>query len=346
MKRAGNLLERIAERENLRLAFHRAMSGKRDRADVREFQAHLEGNLQRVADRLAALGDDSIGASAAGAFFGYTQFTIHDPKERLITAPSFADRVLHHAILNVCEPVFERYLIDDTFACRRGKGRVAALQRAVHFSAQNAVALKFDIRKYFDSISHEVLLGRLERRFKDRRLLDLFRQIVGGYHTRSGCGLPIGALTSQHFANFYLASLDRFVKETLRARGYARYMDDCIVWGATGKMLRGMLEQIRQFLSDQLRLQIKPAPEIRPTRHGIEFLGCRVYPTHLKLNRRSRNRFRARLRDLERAHQAGLIDDSALQIRGTALAAFTTAGGVKSWRFRTRVLAGHLKTRP
>jgi retron-type reverse transcriptase len=201
VKRAGNLLERITERENLRLAFYRAMAGKRDRADVREFAAHLEGNLQRVADRLTRSGKASILRSASGAFFGYTQFTIHDPKERLITAPSFADRVLHHAVLNVCEPVFERYLIDDTFACRRGKGRVAALQRAVHFSAQNAVALKFDIRKYFDSISHEVLLTRLERRFKDRRLLDLFRQIVGGYHTRAGCGLPIGALTSQHFAN-------------------------------------------------------------------------------------------------------------------------------------------------
>ncbi len=340
MKRARNLLTRIAERENLRLAFHRAMSGKRDRADAREFAAHLERNLRRVAERLEGAGTDAAGSSNSGGFFGYTQFTVYDPKERLITAPSFADRVLHHAILNVCEPIFERYLIDDTFACRRGKGRGAALRRALYFSSRHPVTLNFDIRKYFDSISHEVLVAGLERRFKDRGLLDLFRQIIGSYHTRPGYGLPIGALTSQHFANFYLGPLDRFVKETLRADGYARYMDDGVVWGESAATLRGMLERIREFVGNELRLQFKPEPEIRPARHGFEFLGCRVYPSHLKLNRRSRDRFRARLRDLEQAYQHGLIDEAGLQVRGTALVAFTTAGGVKSWRFRRRVLAG------
>ncbi len=143
MKRAGRLLERVVERDNLRLAVHRALQGKRDRADAREFTSHLDGNLREMAD-LVWSGEFPVGRCS--------QFTIYDPKERLITAPCFAERVLHHAIMNVCEPQFEQFLIDDTYACRRGKGRIAALHQAVRFSRRFPVLLKLDIRKYFNSI--------------------------------------------------------------------------------------------------------------------------------------------------------------------------------------------------
>lgn len=329
MKRAGRLLERIAERDNLRLAVHRALRGKRDRSDVRAFVANLEFNLQEMARQLRR-GDFPVGRC--------TQFTIHDPKERTITAPCFAERVLHHAILNVCEPLLERFLIDDTYACRRGKGRIAALHKAVKFSAQSPVVLKFDIRKYFDSISHEVLLERLNRRFKDPRLLMLFRRIIASHQTAPGCGLPIGSLTSQHLANFYLGWLDRFVKEKLRPAGYVRYMDDCALWGTASGELREMLVRCEEFLTIKLRLRIKPDPLIVAARRGFEFLGCRVYPSHLKLNRRSRARFRRHLHDLEEAYGRGQISERTLQDRVTAVLAFTTAGGARSWQFRTRVL--------
>jgi retron-type reverse transcriptase len=329
MKRAGQLLERIVDWSNLRWAVYRALRGKRDRADARAYVANLDDNLRQMAERVRA-GDFPVGRC--------TQFTIHDPKKRVITAPCFAERVLHHAIMNVCEPVLEKFLIDDTFACRRGKGRVAALQRAVHFSARFPVFLKLDIRKYFDSVSHLVLCRRLERRIKDERLLALFWQILDAYHTSPGCGLPIGSLTSQHLANFYLGWFDRFVKEVLRAPGYVRYMDDCVLWGDNAQQLAESLVQCREFLQSELRLEVKPVPVIGPTRHGFAFLGCRVYPSHLKLNDRSRRRFRRRLFDLERAYELGQINEQTLQDRATALVAFTTAGGTKSWRFRTRVL--------
>jgi RNA-directed DNA polymerase len=329
MKRAANLLEQIVERRNLQLAAYRALRGKRDRPDARTFVADLERNLRQMAEQVWA-GKFPVGRC--------TQFTIHDPKKRTITAPCFAERVLHHAIMNICEPLLERFLIDDTYACRRGKGRIAALHRAVHFSARFPAFLKLDVRKYFDSVSHLVLCQRLERRFKDERLLALLWQILDVYHTSPGRGLPIGSLTSQHLANFYLGWFDRFVKEVIRSPGYVRYMDDCVLWGATSAELRESLARCGGFLQTELLLEIKPEPIIGPTRHGFEFLGCRVYPTHLKLNNRSRRRFRRRLLDLEATYEAGQISEKALQERATALFAFTTAGGTKSWRFRTRVL--------
>jgi hypothetical protein len=145
MKRHGNLIERIACRETLRRAVQLAARGKRQRRECRLLTADLEGNLQRMGDEIRA-GTIAVGQSR--------QFVIHDPKRRLITAPCFAERVLHHAIMGVCEPMFEGWLIDDTFACRRNLGRIAALHRAQQFSRQGEFYLKFDIRQYFDSIAH------------------------------------------------------------------------------------------------------------------------------------------------------------------------------------------------
>jgi hypothetical protein len=120
----------------------------------------------------------------------FRQFVIHDPKERIITAPCFPERVLHHGVMNVCEPVFERWLIDDTYACRRGRGRVAAVLRAREFTCRFPFYLKLDIRKYFDSVPHDELVARLHRLFKDGRLLELFARIVRRFAVLWGEGYP------------------------------------------------------------------------------------------------------------------------------------------------------------
>ena len=328
MKRASHLFDQIADRGNLREAFHKAASGKRDRHEVREFSAHLDREINRL--RLDLL-DDQLELGHASTF------TIHDPKKRVITAPCFRERVLHHAILNVCEPVFEQFLITDTFACRSGKGRIAALHRAMQFSRRFDRAIKLDMRKYFDSIPHAGLLSRLQRRFKDGRLLNLFAQIVYS-HGSDGRGLPIGSLTSQHFANFYLAWFDRYVKERLRIKGFVRYMDDCVIWGQNRSDLKQLAADCRDFLSEDLGLTVHNTTPIFKSRAGLDFLGCRVFPDHLQLNRRSRHRYRARLRDLDRQYASGTISESELQKRSEALTSFTVAGGVRSWKFRHRVL--------
>lgn len=329
MKRAGGLFERVVERENLRLAFYRARSGKAWRSDVLEFAADLDVNLRHMAEGLES------GVFPVGE---YCQFTIHDPKRRTITAPCFAERVLHHAIMNVCEPNFERFLIADTFACRAGKGRIAALHRAVRFSKLSPMVLKLDMRKYFDSISHKILMDRLSWRFKDKALLRLFNRIIASHGGATGKGLPIGSLTSQHFANFYLGWFDRFVKEALGVRGYVRYMDDCALWGSGKESLRTIETASRAFLKTELDLEPKSDSPIETARRGFDFLGCRVYPDHLKLNRRSRRRFRRKLIDLEEAFIEDRLSELELQRRAEALISFTQAGGTKSWRFRSEML--------
>ena len=248
MKRAGRLMERVIERDNLRLAFWKAACGKRTKRDAALFAARLDGNLEDLAREL----DEET--YAAGP---YHQFTIYDPKQRLITAPCFRDRVVHHAIMNVCEPEFDRFLIDDTFACRRGKGRIAAVERAQHFARRCDFFLKLEIRRYFDSIAHSVLRQRLARRFKDRRLLDLFGRIISGYETAPERGVPIGSLTSQHFANFYLGGLEGIRElETLRARLVSK-MGGFVVWGEDRRELRVARDQIGEFLVHDLCLRIE-----------------------------------------------------------------------------------------
>lgn len=356
MKRVGGVFSQIAERENLRLAFWRARRGHRDSVGARNFEASLERNLVAMQESLLG-GRIKVG--------DYHQFVIHDPKKRLITAPAFHERVLHHAVMNLCEPVFERWLIADSFACRVSKGRHACLARTQTFAARHGYFLKLDIRKYFDSISHFVLIDRLARLFKDRQLLQLFERIIASYETgrsapvsptfatttdegsanddflviaRQPRGLPIGALTSQYFANFYMGWFDRFVKERLRVGGYLRYMDDCALFGDSPAQLHQWLADARQFLGDELHLEPKPTPYINRTSHGMDFLGCRVFQNHMILNRRSRIRFRRKLVVFERLHEGGRISELALQQRATSLLSFAKSPGVRSWNFRSRVL--------
>jgi RNA-directed DNA polymerase len=329
MKRAGNLFEAIADWANLRLAAAKALRAKRARADARAYVARLDDHLRRLRAELLA-GSVTLGRSH--------QFVIHDPKERLITAPCFEERLLHHAILNVCEPVFDRWLIFDTYACRAGKGRVACLQRAQEFARRFPFFLKLDIRRYFDSIDHATLKLLLARRFKDRALLALLGRIIDSYAVAPGKGLPIGSLTSQHFANFYLGWCDRFIKEKRRLPGYVRYMDDMIAWADTAAPLQAALPAIESWLAEELQLGVKAKPYRNRSAHGVDILGCRVFPTHQVLNRASQRRFRRKIGALDAALRHGEISEREAQARGQALVAFTQTAGVKSWRFRRRII--------
>ena len=329
MRRLGNVWSRFLDRENLREAVAKALRAKRSRPDARLFTDNLESHLNRLTAALES------GAFEHGRV---RQFVVFDPKERLITAPCFEERVVHHAIMNVCESWFDRRLIDDSFACRVGRGRSAAVVRAKTFSAVHPFFLRLDVRKYFDSIPHSNLLSMVARLIKDRRMFELFKQIIGSYRSEMGRVLPIGSLTSQHLANLYLDPLDRFVKETLRLKGYVRYMDDCVIWGRSAKELCVVLDRCKEFADNRLSLVFKHQPFINQAVQGIDFLGCRVWPQHITLSRRSRLRFCRRLARLETEHWFGRIDEKMLQQRAVAIVAFARAGGVASWRFRSHVL--------
>lgn len=336
MKRVGGLYKAMLDRENFLLAFHRAAKGKRYRAEVREFREDLTHWFATISQRLD---------SSSFTFGKYYQFLIRDPKERIITAPCFEERVVHHAIMNVCEPVLDRWLIDDTFACRIGRGREAAVDRAMQFCRAQPWCLKLDIRKYFDSINHDRLLSLLTRRFKEVPLHTLFNGIVRSFRGAQGMGLPIGSLMSQHFANFYLGWLDRYVKEALQVRGYVRYMDDMLLWGDDRRELQRVQRECELFVADELSLEFKPA-QVRRVEQGISFLGCRLFPTHVELNRRSKQRWQRRIRFLEKAYRLGLLSDLDLRKRLSSLTAFARGAGVRSWKFRTSVLEPWLVDEP
>ena len=213
MKRVGHLTEQIASIDNLYLAFIKACRGKQCKKEVKAFRRNFDSNISQIQHEIMS-GCVDVGH--------YHYFTIHDPKERLICAAPFKERVLHHALMNICHKYFDRSLIDETFATRPGKGQYKAIDMAVDAFKQYEYVAKIDMRKYFDSISHQILKQQLRNKFKDARLLEVFFQIIDSYHTTDGNGLPIGNLTSQYFANMYLSGLDHYAKEHLHIPIYIR----------------------------------------------------------------------------------------------------------------------------
>ncbi|MEW6209733.1 MAG: reverse transcriptase domain-containing protein [Acidobacteriota bacterium] len=315
MKRCGNLFERVVDFDNLALAAEKAFRGHKSAIDVARFDFHLETEIFRLQEELIT------GAYQPRPLHS---FEIFEPKRRLICAAHIRDRVAHHAICNVIEPILERGLIYDTYACREGKGTHAAIERAQQFARRASYFVKCDIRKYFASIDQTVLKSLLRRKIKDARLIDLLDRIIDQTVPESqvGKGMPIGNLTSQHFANFYLSELDHFSKERLRVKGYLRYMDDFLIFGDDKRGLRETISAVRSFLEDRLLLELKEETLVlAPVRVGLEFLGFRVFPNLLRVDRRKWTRFKRRVRELESAYLQGEISEEEMAQRVSSMVA-------------------------
>ena len=328
MKRVGGLYDQIWEWGNLRRAAQRAFRASRQSGEARRYMANLDFHLGHLQNALRG---------ADVRLSPYREFVIHDPKERLISAPVYADRVLHHAIMGVCEPLFDRWSISDSYACRRGRGRLAALQRATAFAARFGWFFRGDIRKYFPSIPHAGLKGVIRRKFKEERMIGLFDRIIDSFGAREGRGLPIGSLCSQHLANLYLDPLDRWVKEGCRIRGYVRYMDDFVVLADTWDEVARFEEETGCFLSSQLGLTLKDGAHLNRAEHGFDFLGFRIFRGWRVLNRASRRRFILKMRHLDRCFATGCMGESEVQRRVMSVLAFANEGC--SWKFRRAVLS-------
>ncbi len=307
MKREGYLFEQVAAFDNLVSAAQRAFRGKK-KYTLRAAAFYF--NLEQEA---LVLEQDLRSGNYHPA--PYSTFTIYEPKRRKISASDFRDRVVHHAICDVLEPLLDRGMIFDSYACRTEKGSHAAVKRAQKFSRRFQYFLKCDIRKYFETIDHELLKTILARKIKDRALLDLLFLIIDhqvpGY--QPGKGVPIGALTSQLFANVYLSELDHFLKDRLSIQGYLRYMDDFLVFGHSKASLREWRDLIRQFVTDRLLLELKEeALLLAPVSQSIPFLGFRIFRNLIRLDRRHLIRFRRKIRAREQAYQHGEIDEETL----------------------------------
>lgn len=281
MKRVANLLYSVADLKNLHLAFYKASRSKTSKAEVLEFKKQLNLNLKILQNQILKQQLD-IGH--------YNYFTIYDPKERIICAASFPERVLHHAIMNVCHDCFERKQIFDSYATRLNKGTYKAISRAQYFNKNYKYYLKLDVRKYFYSISHTVLKKQLTELFKDSQLLELLFHIIDSFSENENIGLPIGNLSSQYFANHYLSKFDHFVKENLRQKSYVRYMDDMILWSNNAKDLKKIELEIVSYFHEKLKLELKPSI-LNTTKHGLKFLNYKLLPTHIELAANSKKRF-------------------------------------------------------
>lgn len=330
MRRFGGLFDRVVDFGNLIAAAGRAGRGKSGCAEIATFLRFVEWEALQLQRQLTA-----------GTYqpAGYTTFFISDPKRRQITVAPFRDRVVHHALMGAMEPCLERMFIHDSYACRRGKGTLRAVERARRFSRRGGYFLKLDVRSFFHSIAHDVLLDLLARRFKDRRLLALLETIVR--HPVPGCspgrGMPIGNLTSQHLANYYLNALDQFVLERLRPRGYLRYMDDMIIFGEDKKLLWSLAGEVGGFLRDRLRLELKPsATLLAPVTQGVPFLGRRVYPGLVRIRRENLRRSLRRWR--RRNHQYQWRELSCEELAQSERATFAHLAQADSLRLRQRIV--------
>ena len=325
MKRAGGLWPAILERGNMANAFQKAARGKRWKREVREFSANIDSRLDCLRDRVSAKRFE------VGRF---EVFTVFDPKERIIHAAPFEERVFQHALMNLCEPVLEKRAIVHTYACRRGKGQTAAVAAAERAALGYEWYLKLDIRKYFDSVPHGRLLNRLRCVFKDAEVLFWFEKIIESHQGNAARGLPIGTLTSQHLANFYLEPLDRFCQAQPAVKRYVRYMDDFVCWGADKQALVEVGRSIEYFVSAQLELDLKYPPCPQRVVRGMDFLGYRIFPGYSALSRRSKVRYARKLKWLVERHEEGELSEVGLQQRLTALTAFTQRVRARSFRGR------------
>lgn len=282
MKRLNNLYPKICSVENLHLADSLARKGKARQYGVQCHDQHRETNILLLHKMLV---DKTYKTSP------YTTFKIYEPKERIIfRLPYFPDRIVHHAIMNILEPIFTAIFTADTFSCIKGRG-IHGAQRAVSKALKDVpgtqYCLKLDIRKFYPSVNHEILKQLLRRKIKDNDLLALLDEIID-----SADGLPIGNYLSQYFANFYLTGFDHWIKQIKRVKHYFRYADDLVILADNKPYLHQLLSEISTYLQDKLQLQVKNNYQVFPVAaRSIDFVGYRFYHTHILLRKSIKQNF-------------------------------------------------------
>ncbi|MBI1791857.1 MAG: group II intron reverse transcriptase domain-containing protein [Acidobacteria bacterium] len=344
MKRVGNLWPDLTSFANLLGAAEAAAAGKRKRPDVAAFLMNLEPELMKLQRELLD------GSYQPGR---YRTFTLLDPKPRRISAAPFRDRVIHHALTRMLEPVFERRFSRNSFACRTGMGTHKALERAREGAQRYPYVLKCDVRKYFASIDHQVLNEQLARVIKCKPTLDLAARIIAGSNPQEEViqyfpgdnlfipfgrrrGLPLGNQTSQFFANVYLNGLDRLIDEKLRPGVWVRYVDDLVLFDGDKHRLRLIREAIEQELS-ALRLTLNPSKSrIHRCAEGVTFLGWRLFPGRTRLVRDNVIRFGRRMKRLQYDFAAGTVDWERVEQSVRAWIAHASFGN--TWVLRERRL--------
>lgn len=344
MKTYKHIYKRVYSWDNLEDAYWRARRGKSGNPKVKEFEKHWR---LRLCELMHELRNKTYRPKPLKTFI------LRDPKTRRICVSHFRDRIAHHALVNILEPIFEPGFIHDSYASRRRKGTLTALNRFDRFkqktsrngrtlrNARNAnevkgFAFKGDIRHYFESVDHEALIGILSKRIRDSDVIWLVRTILNNHHSEQpGKGMPLGNWTSQFFANVYRNELDRFAKHELKAKYYIRYVDDFVILHPSKDTLRYYETRIRTFLGE-IKLELHPEKcSIAPLSHGIAFLGFRSFYHHRILKRKNILKIQARLSDLIEECTIGQADASDVLDALQGWAGYAMHGN--TYRLRTRL---------
>ncbi len=298
--------EKIYDFQNLYKAHTVARRNKRNTREVIEFEMNLAENLTTMCDELR---------DGTYQMQDYYSFAIHDPKDRIIHALHYRDRVVQHCLCDeILAPILEKKLIYDNSACRIGKGTHFAIQRVSSFlhrffnkHSVNGYFLKCDIRKFFDNIDHMVLKGKLSKVIADRDVLNLLYAIIDSFEVAPGKGLPLGNQTSQWFAIFYLDGFDRLIKENLQIKYYSRYMDDCVLIHQDKEHLKHCLAQMRDYAKSELKLDFNEKTSIFPIKNGVDYLGWHIYLAESgkiirKVKQQTKYKYKRKLKYFEKAY--------------------------------------------
>ncbi|MCD4666542.1 helix-turn-helix domain-containing protein [archaeon] len=308
MEKGNNeLYNKLCSYENLEKAFNKARKRKTFRSYVIEFEDNLEKNLLQLRYELL--------------FDIYKPrplqiFILRDPKTRKISKSDFRDRVIHHALCNVIEKIFEKKFIYDSHANRINKGTLAAIKRFDYFknkvsrnNTRNCFVLKADIKHYFDTVNQNILIEIIKKKIKDKKVLDLIKLILTNHKTKiKNKGMPLGNLTSQFFANVYLNELDQFIKHKLKVKYYIRYVDDFVILDSSAKKLEEYKEKINEFLTEKLDIKLhEDKSRILKLSKGINFLGLRIFPRHKLITRKNLEKFERNFKKLKLLYKEGII---------------------------------------
>ena len=316
MHNLSPLYREICSMANIWKAAHRTLlEGRRYKGPGAEFKLHYESYLLQIHNELASL---------TYQHGEYSTFYIYEPKQRLVLAAPIKDRVVHHALHDVIEPMIDKKYIFDSYACRKDKGTHKAISRAQKFLQANEYVMHLDVKKYFPSINHETLKCILKRHIKDQQVLALFDTIINSPHKEKKdvqvdlfCeekkGLPIGNLTSQFLANLYLNELDQYVKHVLKIKYYVRYMDDFVVFGNDKEELLQTEKEIISFCIKKLQLSLHLKGGIKRYSEGFGFLGFRIFRKHKRLKSVCINRYLQKYKKKSKAIAKGMMPQEDLQ---------------------------------
>lgn len=276
MKRYKNLYQQIIDPTNLQVADYNASKGKSKQPGVIHHKLYQDANLEAL---------HAILVNKCYKTSKYATFKVYEPKEREVyKLPYYPDRIMHHAIMNVLEPIFTKLFTADTYSCIKGRGIHGALKsvkKALIDVRGTQYCLKMDVAKFYPSVDHNTLKTLLMRKFKDADLLSLLNEIID-----SAPGLPIGNYLSQYFANFYLTGFDHWIKEQMKAKYYFRYTDDLVILSGDKKYLHQLRYHITEYLQENLQLSVKKNYQVFPVAaRGIDFVGYRFFHTHTLLRK-------------------------------------------------------------